>query len=217
MDQPARRLSTFVCHPDFITPSIESPPNYPINIASRDLLSLSRALKNKLVFRGDLSKYTEMFEETDVFIRFVHERPLRVRTFIPQRKLHSPYFFEYPAQVPHLSFFTHKAILLEKRKLICTKCASRFTGYYYHRQHTTHDSAPRSRIKQLDGDWREKKEKSKETSAVEGEHGMREKTRKMMQKAVKRATKYIYQGARWIKLQLTLPHRRLKVNKENSP
>jgi hypothetical protein len=209
MDQPARPESTFVCHPDGIIPSIESPPEYPMNIASRDLLSLSRAINDRQVFRGDFSAYAQMFQETDVFIRFVYDGPLRVRTFIPQKKLHTPYFLEFPAQLPPLSLFAHKAVLLEKRRFTCAECESQFTGYYYYKQNTTEDSARQALIEQLDREWRkmEKKDKSKESSEGGGQHGTRELSQGMLRKVVKKATKYICQGVKWVKLQWMSPRR----------
>jgi hypothetical protein len=200
MDQPGRHESTFVCHPDDIIPSTESPPEYRMNIASRDLLSLSRAIKDRQVFRGDFSAYAQMFQETDVFTRFVYDGPLRVRTFIPQKKLHTHYFFEFPAQLPPLSLFAHKAVLLEKRRFTCAECESQFTGYYYYKQNTTEDSTRQALIEQLDGVWRkmEKKDKSKELSEGGGEHGTRKQSQGMLRKVVKKARKYICKGVKGV-------------------
>jgi hypothetical protein len=206
--------STFFCHPDSIIPGAGNPNPNPMPIAASDLFAFSRAIHTSRVVQGCPSHYANMFEESDVFIRVVTSRPLQVRTFIPQYGVHDPFFYEYPPQVPSVTYFQLRAILLDKRPLTCNTCGKTFASFFYYRDRyssaTTGTRSSRTRRIVTDPEKGEADE-SKGLSQLGGDGDARRGRRVMVRRLVKRARRYISQGVKWVESRLKRKSKQIPV------
>ena len=183
-------------------------------IAASDLFAFSRAMSLNRIVRGHQSQYTSMFEESDVFLRIVAARPLQVRTFIPENGVHDPFFFEYPPQVPSVTYFQRRADLLDKRALTCNVCGKTFASFFYLRDRYsptttgTRSSRTRRTVTELE---KGETDISKGSSEVEGECDGRTGRRAMVRRLVRRARRYISQGVKWVESSLKRKSKQLPV------
>lgn len=201
MSSSAQRPSRFFCHPDFIVPALGSHRQYPLAIAACDLVAFSEALQTDRVVCGTPSQYRILFEDADVFIRVVSSRPLQVRTFIAQKNMHYPSFFEYPSQVPSPTYFTRRSVLLDQRVFSCNHCGKTYACYFYYRKITgTVDGRPRGSQSLQSG--ASKKEDTPDGSNISPGAGRRGSRRRALRELARRASKYISRGAKWVGIKL---------------